>query len=411
VIGIATVTFIIWSLTGPSPALTYAILNFVAVLVIACPCALGLATPTAIMVATGKGAESGILIRSAGALERIHKVRTVVMDKTGTLTQGEPSVTNIISASHASTDEILRLAASAERNSEHPLGEAIVKAALEHKLDLLPASDFNALPGHGVEAVVDGQKICLGNLQLMNDRGITINGLRTETSKFLKTGKTVTFIAMNNKLGGVIAVADTLKPNSKQAVAGLHRMGIEVVMLTGDNKRTAEAIAREAGIDRALAEVLPEHKAKEVKKLQKEGEIVAMVGDGINDAPALAQADIGIAIGTGTDVAMETGDITLISGDLTGIVTAISLSKRTMRTVKQNLFWAFAYNSALIPVAAGALYFVYRSTGVPLGLHFILGDYGFLNPILAAAAMAASSVTVVSNSLRLRKFQPTKFKD
>jgi Cu+-exporting ATPase len=241
----------------------------------------------------------------------------------------------------------------------------------------------------------------------MNEQRITLDGLEAEADKLLQKGKTVMFVAVNNKLVGIIAVADTLKPDSKKAVAGLHRMGIEVVMITGDNRRTAEAIAREAGIDRSLAEVLPEHKAQEVKKLQEEGKIVAMVGDGINDAPALAQADIGIAIGTGTDVAMETGDITLISGDLTGIVTAISLSRRAMRTIRQNLFWAFAYNGALIPVAAGALYFAFRSTGVPPGLHFILGDYGFLNPILAAGTMAASSVTVVSNSLRLRKFKPS----
>jgi len=408
VISIAAVTFVVWFLTGPAPALTYAVLNFVAVLVIACPCALGLATPTAIMVATGKGAENGILIRSAEALERIHKVSTVVMDKTGTLTRGEPSVTDIVAAPHASQDEFLRLAASAEHSSEHPLGEAIVKAASERKLELLPASDFKAVPGQGVTAVVNGQEICLGNRQLMNERGITLDKLEAEAGRLLQEGKTVMFIAVNSEPVGIIAVADTLKPDSKKAVAALHRMGIEVVMLTGDNKRTAEAIAGEAGIDRALAEVLPEHKAQEIKSLQREGKLVAMVGDGINDAPALAQADIGIAIGTGTDVAMETGDITLISGDLTGIVTTISLSKRAMRTIKQNLFWAFAYNSALIPVAAGALYFAFRSAGVPPGLHFILGDYGFLNPILAAAAMAASSITVVSNSLRLRKFRPAR---
>ncbi|MFC1938639.1 heavy metal translocating P-type ATPase [Chloroflexota bacterium] len=409
VISVAAVTFVVWFLTGPAPTLTYAILNFVAVLVIACPCALGLATPTAIMVATGKGAENGILIRSAEALERIHKVSTVVMDKTGTLTRGQPTVTDIVTAPHSSQDEILRLAASAEHSSEHPLGEAIVKAAGERKLELLPASDFKAVPGHGVTAVVGRQEICLGNRQLMKERGITLDELEAAAVKLLEAGKTVTFIALGNKPAGIIAVADTLKPDSKTAVARLHQMDIKVVMLTGDNKRTAEAVAGEASIDRALAEVLPEHKAREVKSLQREGKLVAMVGDGINDAPALAQADVGIAIGTGTEVAMETGDITLISGHLTGIVTAISLSKRTMRTIKQNLFWAFAYNSALIPVAAGALYFAFRSTGVPPVLHFILGDYGFLNPILAAAAMAASSITVVSNSLRLRKFKPSKF--
>jgi len=405
VIGIATITFIIWYFVGPVPALTYAFLNFVAVLIIACPCALGLATPTAIMVGTGKGAEQGILIRSAEALERSHQINAVLLDKTGTLTQGEPEVTDIIAVPSSSQEEVLRLAASAERGSEHPLGEAIVRAAVEKKLKLAPASDFSAIPGHGVEASVEGKKLLLGNLKLMTDRGLSLNGLEKEAERLWEKGKTVMFLGLDSRIQGIIALADTLKLDAKEAVAALHKMGTEVVMLTGDNQRTAQAIAREAGIDRVLAEVLPEHKAQEVKKLQGEGKVVAMVGDGINDAPALAQADVGIAIGTGTDVAMETGDITLISGDLTGIVTAISLSKHTMRTIKQNLFWAFAYNTALIPVAAGILYLAFGQTGVPSGLHFILGDYGFLNPILAAAAMAASSLTVVFNSLRLRRFK------
>jgi Cu+-exporting ATPase len=409
VIGIATVTFIIWYFAGPSPALTYAILNFVAVLIIACPCAMGLATPTAIIVGTGKGAEHGILIRSAETLERSHQIGAVLLDKTGTITQGKPEVTDIIALPSSSQEEILRLAASAEHGSEHPLGEAIVKAAAGKKLKVSPASDFNAIPGHGVEALVAGKKLLLGNLRLIKNRGLSLNGLEEEAERLWAKGKTVMFLGIDSQVVGIIALADTLKPNAKEALEALHRMDIEVVMLTGDNQRTAEAIALEVGIDRVLAEVLPEHKAQEVKKLQEEGKVVAMVGDGINDAPALAQADIGIAIGTGTDVAMETGDITLISGDLTGVVTAISLSKRTMRTIKQNLFWAFAYNSALIPVAAGALYFVFGQAGVPSGLHFILGEYGFLNPMLAAAAMAASSVTVVSNSLRLRRFKPAKF--
>jgi Cu+-exporting ATPase len=411
VIGIATATFIIWYFVGPAPALTFAILNFVAVLIIACPCALGLATPTAITVGTGKGAEHGVLIRSGGALERSHKIRTVLLDKTGTLTQGKPEVIEVVAIPSSSRGEILRLAASAEHGSEHPLAEAIIRAASEEKLELSSASDFSAVPGHGVEASVEGKKLILGNLRLIKDRGLSLNGLEEEANHLWEKGKTIMFLGIDKQVVGIIAVADTLKPGAKEAVAALHQMGIETVMLTGDNRRTAEAIAREVGIDRVLAEVLPEHKAQEVKKLQEEGKVVAMVGDGINDAPALAQADIGIAIGTGTDVAMETGDITLISGDLTGVVTAISLSKRTMRTIKQNLFWAFAYNSALIPVAAGALYFAFGSTGVPPGLHFILGDYGFLNPILAAAAMAASSITVVSNSLRLRRFKPAKFTD
>lgn len=411
VIGIAIVTFIIWYFVGPAPAFTFALLNFVAVLIIACPCALGLATPTAIMVGTGKGAENGVLIRSAEALERSYKISTVLLDKTGTLTRGEPRVTDIIAIPSSSKEDVLRLAASAEHGSEHPLGEAIVNAASERKLELSPALDFNAVPGHGVEASVEGKKLLLGNLKLISDRGLSLNGLEEEANRLWAEGKTVMFLGLDSKVVGIIAVADTLKPDAKEALEEIHKTGIEVVMLTGDNQRTAEAIAQEVGIDRVLAEVLPKHKAQEVKKLQDEGKVVAMVGDGINDAPALAQADVGIAIGTGTDVAMETGDITLIRGDLGGIVTAISLSKRTMRTIKQNLFWAFAYNTALIPVAAGVLYLAFGHTGVPSGLHFILGDYGFLNPILAAAAMAASSITVVLNSLRLRRFKPAKFGD
>ncbi len=409
VIGIAIITFIIWYFMGPAPAFTFALLNFVAVLIIACPCALGLATPTAIIVGTGKGAEHGVLIRSAETLERSHKISAVLLDKTGTLTRGEPTVTDIIAAPSSSQDEVLRLAASAEHGSEHPLSDAIVKAAAGKKLEISSASDFNAIPGHGVEASVEGKKLLLGNLKLVKDRGLSLNGLEEEASHFWEKGKTVMFLGIDNQVVGIIALADTLKPNAKEALVELHKMGIEVMMLTGDNWRTAEAIAREVGIDRVMAEVLPEHKAQEVKKLQKKGKVVAMIGDGINDAPALAQADVGIAIGIGTDVAMETGDITLISGDLGGVVTAISLSKRTMRTIKQNLFWAFAYNAALIPVAAGVLYLAFGNTGVPSGLHFILGNYGFLNPILAAAAMAASSITVVSNSLRLRRFKPARF--
>jgi Cu+-exporting ATPase len=309
----------------------------------------------------------------------------------------------------SSEEEVLRLAASAEHGSEHPLGEAIVRAASERKLEVSPASDFNAIPGHGVEASVENKKVLLGNLRLIKDRGLSLNGLETEAERLWRKGKTVMFLGLDSQVTGIIALADTLKPNAREALGELHKMGIEAVMLTGDNQRTAEAIAQEVSIDRVLAEVLPEHKAQEVKKLQEEGKVVAMVGDGINDAPALAQADVGIAIGTGTDVAMETGDITLISGDLSGIVTAISLSKRTIRTIKQNLFWAFTYNTALIPVAAGILYLAFGNSGVPAELHFVLGNYGFLNPILAAAAMAASSITVVLNSLRLRGFRPPRF--
>ncbi len=407
VISIAIITFIIWFFVGPPPSLTYALLNFVAVLIIACPCALGLATPTAIMVGTGKGAENGVLIRSGEALEMAHKVKAVLLDKTGTLTKGEPVVTDIIAASGFSQDEVLRLAASVERVSEHPLGEAITRAALDKNLVLSEASNFNAIPGHGVEAVVNGRRILLGNLRLMEKQTISLNGLGNEADTLFRQGKTVMFLSVDNQAKGIIALADIVKPEAKEAINALHKMGIETVMITGDNRRTAEAIAREAGIDNVLAEVLPEHKAEQVKKLQ-EKKVVAMVGDGINDAPALAQADVGIAIGTGTDIAMESGAITLIRGDLMGIVTAISLSKRTMRTIKQNLFWAFAYNVILIPVAAGVLYLAFGHCGVPSGLHFILGEHGFLNPMLAALAMAASSITVVSNSLRLRGFKPAR---
>jgi Cu+-exporting ATPase len=409
VVGIAIVTFIIWFFIGPVPSLTFALLNFIAVLIIACPCALGLATPTAIMVGTGKGAEYGVLIRSPETLERSHQLTTVLLDKTGTLTRGQPRVTDIIASARWSKEEILRLAASAEYGSEHPLGEAIVKAASDKKLKLSPASHFRAVPGLGVEASVKKKKLLLGNLRLIENKGLSLNGLEKEAERLRARGKTVMFLGVDKKVAGVIALADTIKPGAKAAMRALHKMGIEVAMLTGDNWRTAKAIAKEAGIDRVLAEVLPEHKAQEVKKLQAEGRVVAMVGDGINDAPALAQADVGIAIGSGTDVAMETGDITLISGDLVGIVIAISLSKRTMRTIKQNLFWAFAYNTALIPVGAGVLYLAFGTSGVPSGLHFVLGEYGFLNPILAAAAMAASSITVVLNSLRLRQFKPQKY--
>ena len=411
VIGIAAATFIIWYSIGPAPALTFALLNFVAVLIIACPCALGLATPTAIMVGTGKGAENGVLIRSGEALETAHKIKAIILDKTGTLTQGQPVVTDVVATPDFREEELLMMAASAERGSEHPLGESIVNAAKEKNLSLVDATEFNAIAGRGIEAKVNGQKVLLGNLKLMQEQEVPMEGVEEKAFQFSLEGKTPMFLGIEGRAAGIIAVADTLKSNSKEAVRELHRLGLEVVMLTGDNQRTADAIAQEVGIDRALAEVLPEHKAQEVKKLQAEGKIVAMVGDGINDAPALAQADVGIAIGTGTDVAMEAANITLISGDLRGVVTAITLSKRTLRIIKQNLFWAFAYNSALIPVAAGALFFVFGQTGVPSGLRFILGEYGFLNPMLAAGAMAASSITVVTNSLRLKKFKPAKFAD
>ncbi|MFH1639577.1 MAG: heavy metal translocating P-type ATPase [Chloroflexota bacterium] len=406
VIGVAAATFLLWYLAGPAPALTFAVLNAIAVLVIACPCAMGLATPTAIMVGTGKGAEHGILIRSGEALEKASQINTVLMDKTGTLTRGEPEVTDIVVSDRFPEEEALILAASAEHSSEHPLAAAIVKRAMERGLTLSAATDFSAIPGQGITAVVAGRKLSLGNLKLVQEKHLSLNGMEKEAERLLVKGKTVMFLGVDGDVIGVIALADTLKPTTTKAITKLHTMGIRVVMITGDNRRTAEAIAKEAGIDRVLAEVLPENKSEEVKKLQDEGDVVAMVGDGINDAPALAQANIGIAIGTGTDVAIEAGDITLISGDLTGVVTAIMLSRRTVRTIKQNLFWAFAYNTVLIPIAAGLLYFVFGGKGVPSGLHFILGEYGFLNPIMAAAAMAFSSVSVVTNSLRLRGFTP-----
>ena len=408
VIVIGLLTFVAWYFFGPAPALTFALLNFVAVLIIACPCALGLATPTAIMVGTGKGAENGVLIRSGEALETAHKIKVIILDKTGTLTEGKPVVTDIVAASGFKEEYLLKVAASAERSSEHPLGEAIVNAAKERGLTLSDITEFNSITGHGIRVRLDNQQVFLGNLKLMQDQGLSLNGLDQNALQLSSQGKTPMFLGIDGQVAGVIAVADTLKPNSRAAIAELHRQGLEVVMLTGDNQRTADAIAREVGIDRALAEVLPEHKAREVKKLQEEGKVVAMVGDGINDAPALAQADIGIAIGTGTDVAMEAADITLMTGDLRGVVTAISLSKRTMKIIKQNLFWSFAYNTALIPVAAGVLYFVFGQSMTPPGLRFFLGDYGFLNPMLAALAMAASSLTVVSNSLRLKRFRPAK---
>jgi Cu+-exporting ATPase len=391
VISVAVLTFIIWYSLGPEPALTYAVLNFVAVMIIACPCALGLATPTSIMVGTGRGAENGVLIRGGEALETTHKLNAIVLDKTGTITRGEPSVTDVIELNGHKGEEILRLAASAEKGSEHPLGEAIVEKAKEGRLALEDPTDFNAIPGYGIEATITGKRIVLGNIKLMEERGVPLNGIEQKAEDLSREGKTPMFVAVDGKIAGIIAVADTLKENSKEAINALHSLGLEVIMLTGDNRRTADAIARQIGIDRVLAEVLPDVKAQEVKKLQAEGKKVGMVGDGINDAPALAQADVGIAIGTGTDVAMESADITLISGDLRGLVTAIALSKATIRNIKQNLFWAFAYNTILIPVAAGVLFPFF---GI------------LLNPIFAAAAMGLSSVTVVSNALRLRRFKP-----
>lgn len=391
VISIAVLSFGVWYFFGPQPSLIFALANFMAVLLIACPCAIGLAAPTAVMVGIGKGAEHGILFRGAEALELSSKLTTVVLDKTGTLTKGEPSVTDVVTANGFQKKDILYYAASAERGSEHPLGEAIVKQAGEEGLEITVTDFFNAIPGHGIEAKIAGKDLLLGNLKLMRDREILLDGLDSEAERLADEGKTPMFVAMDGHAAGIIAVADTLKPNSKDAIKALHALGLEVAMITGDNQRTARAIAKQISIDRVMAEVLPQGKAEEVKRLQAERKGVAMVGDGINDAPALAQADVGIAIGTGTDVAMDASDITLISGDLRGIVTSIALSKRTMRTMKQNFFWAFVYNTVLIPVAAGILYPV---AGI------------LMSPIFAGAAMAFSSVSVVSNSLRLRTFRP-----
>ncbi|NLM74626.1 MAG: copper-translocating P-type ATPase [Clostridiaceae bacterium] len=388
VMAIAVLAGLAWYISGQS--VVFSLTIFVSVLVIACPCALGLATPTAIMVGTGKGAEYGVLIKSGEALETAHKVKTIVLDKTGTITEGKPVVTDIITAGKIEADELLRLSASAETGSEHPLGEAIVSGAKEKNLKLSEAESFEAIPGHGIEVVIEGRKMLLGNKKLMDSRDIEIS-LKKESDNLAKEGKTPMYVAIDNELAGIIAVADVMKESSRKAVELLHSMGIEVVMITGDNKITAEAISRQVGIDRVLAEVLPQDKAEEIKKLQKEGKKVAMVGDGINDAPALAQADIGIAIGSGTDVAMESADIVLMRSDLMDVPAAIQLSKKTIRNIKQNLFWAFAYNTAGIPVAAGLLYLF----GGPL-----------LNPMIAAGAMAFSSVSVVSNALRLRKFKP-----
>jgi len=390
VISIALVSFVVWFNFGPQPALTFALLNFVAVMIIACPCALGLATPTAVMVGTGKGAEYGILIKGGESLEIAHKIDTIVFDKTGTLTKGEPEVTDILPLGSLSADAILRFAGSAEKASEHPLGEAILKKAEERKIDLIDPVDFNAVEGHGIEAHVEGRSILLGNKRLMGDRGVEVGDMEDKAVRLATEGKTPIYIAVDGKLSGLVAVADTLKENSPQAVQKLKNLGLQVIMLTGDNKKTAAAIAEKAGIERVISEVLPEDKVLEIKRLQSGGKKVAMVGDGINDAPALAQADIGIAIGSGTDVAVEASDITLIRDDLDGVVSAIDLSKKTIKTIKQNLFWAFFYNTAGIPVAAGILYPFF---GI------------LLNPMLASAAMAFSSVSVVSNSLRLRRIK------
>lgn len=396
VIILAVIASIGWLIAGETPL--FAITIFIAVLVIACPCALGLATPTAIMVGTGKGAENGVLIKGGEALETAHLINTIVFDKTGTITEGKPIVTDIIS-SGISEDELLVIAASAEKGSEHPLGEAIVKCAEEKKLNFKNIDKFNAIPGHGIEVKIDDKEVLLGNRKLMDDKKIKFENISKSNNSDLfeqgnnlaEQGKTPMYIAINNNLVGIIAVADIVKPSSKKAIESLHNMGIKVAMITGDNKKTALAIAKQVGIDLVLSEVLPEDKANEVKKLQKDNLKVAMVGDGINDAPALAQADVGIAIGSGTDVAIESADIVLMKSDLMDVTTAIKLSRATIKNIKQNLFWAFGYNVLGIPVAMGILHIF----GGPL-----------LNPMIAAAAMSLSSVSVLTNALRLRKFNP-----
>lgn len=403
VIVTATLSFLVWYFVGMG--FIFALTVFIAVLIIACPCAMGLATPTAIMVGVGKGAENGILIKSGEALETAHKLQAIVFDKTGTLTKGEPEVTDIVTITPPignpsptarevktfSEEQLLQIAAVAEKSSEHPLGEAIVKRAMERGIKVTDPEFFNAIPGHGVEVKYNGMEILLGNRKLMKKNDIDIGHLEEKMKALEEDGKTAMLMAVDKKAVGIIAVADTLMEYSTDAVKTLQKMGLEVIMLTGDNERTAKAIAKQIGMNRVLAEVLPGDKANEIKRLQEEGKIVAMVGDGINDAPALAQADIGIALGSGTDVAMETGDIVLVKDDLRDVVISIQLSRATMRKIKQGLFWAFAYNTALIPVAAGILY-PFMSI--------------LLDPIFAAAAMATSSVSVVTNASLLKRFRP-----
>jgi Cu+-exporting ATPase len=389
VIAIATATFLLWYL-ALGATVAHSLVFFIAVLIIACPCALGIATPAAIMVGTGKGAESGLLIKGGEYLEKAHKLTTVVFDKTGTLTKGKPSVTDIVPVGSPPEDELLCLAASAEKGSEHPLAEAIVNAALERGLTLTDPKNFEAIPGHGIRATIGEWHVLLGNRTLMAQAGIDMDLAEDTLGRLEGEGKTAMLLAVDGELAGVVAVADTLKEHSIEAVRALKSMGIEVVMLTGDNRRTAEAIAREAGVDSVLAEVLPGQKAEKIRELQSRGKVVAMVGDGINDAPALAQSDVGIALGSGTDVAMEAGGIVLIKDDLRDVVASIQLSRRTVRKIRQNLFWAFFYNTALIPLAAGIL----------AGIGIVL------DPIIAGAAMGFSSVSVVMNSMTLRHFKP-----
>lgn len=392
VCGIALIAGVIWFFASGRDV-EFALKIFISVLVIACPCALGLATPTAIMVGTGKGAENGILIKSGEALETAHKIDTIIFDKTGTITEGKPTVTDIFPVGNMHEEDLLQLAASAEQNSEHPLGQAIVESAKRQGLGLLQVEEFNSITGHGIDAKISGKDVLIGNRKLMDEQNLLQEEWVTRADQLASEGKTPMYVAINGELSGIVAVADVVKPSSKAAIAKLQHMNIEVAMITGDNKKTANAIAQQVGIKRVLAEVLPQDKSSEVKKLQAEGRKVAMVGDGINDAPALVQADIGIAIGSGTDVAIESADIVLIHSNLEDVATAIELSQKTIRNIKQNLFWAFAYNVIGIPVAAGVLY----AFGGPL-----------LNPMIAAAAMSLSSVSVLANALRLKRFKSSK---
>lgn len=387
VILVAVIAFICWMAFGPAPAFTYALIAAVSVLIIACPCALGLATPMSIMVGVGKGAQGGVLIKNAEALERMEKVDTLVVDKTGTLTEGKPTVTKIVAAEGFEENGLLSLAASLEQGSEHPLAHAIVMAAKDKGLDLGKVDDFDSPTGKGVVGTVNGRAVALGNVMLMEERGVDTQLLSAQADELRADGATVIFISVDGKPAGILAIADPIKETTKEAIDALHKQGIRIVMLTGDNRRTAEAVARMLNIEEVEAEVLPEDKSKIVKKLQGEGKIVAMAGDGTNDAPALAAADVGIAMGTGTDVAMESAGVTLLKGDLTGIVRARKLSVATMNNIRQNLFFAFIYNAAGVPIAAGVLYPVF---GI------------LLSPIIAAAAMSLSSVSVVANALRLR---------
>jgi len=388
---IALISFLGWMLSGET--LGFSMTVFIAVLVIACPCALGLATPTSIMVGTGKAAEYGILFKGGEALERAHQVETIILDKTGTITEGKPLVTDVIVAKGIDRSRLLQLSASAEKGSEHPLAEAIIKSAEDENISLKKVTNFMALPGMGLEAEIDGDRVLLGNKKLMEEKSIPLAELESDFENLAQEGKTPVYIGINGSLSGIIGVADVIKPKSAKAIAELKEMGLDVIMITGDHKKTAEAIAKSVGIEHVLAGVLPEGKSIEVKRIQSTGKKVAMVGDGINDAPALVQGDIGIAIGSGTDVAIESADIVLMGNDLSDVVTAIKLSKRTIRTIKQNLFWAFGYNVIGIPIAAGVLYIF----GGPL-----------LNPMFAAAAMSLSSVSVVSNALRIKNFSPNK---